>query len=141
VIPLQRFLDPLLLLGIILLGIYKYIGIWMSDNSLDSYLQNFAINLRWLVGLTGVIGLLVGIIRPVVVAMLQRQYIASVVFYLTFWLVLCLPSLCLNLGVGFTEPSGKLYWSMLLLMFMLVNVLVILSVVIAKSIPKRNKLY
>ena len=115
---MQRFLDPFLFLGTLLLLVYKYSGIWLNDNPLDQNLRDLMVSINEVAGIGGILGLIIGIIRPVVRAMLQGQFLAAAVFYGAFWFVLGLPGIYLSTA-GADTPVVRTYWFVLFSLFFL----------------------
>ncbi len=136
-IPLQRFLDPFLFLGILLLIVYKYSGIWLNDNPLDQNWRDLVFSVNEIAAIGGILSLIIGIIRPIVRAMLEGQFLAAALFYGAFWFVLSLPVLYLGVTGGDTV-TGRLYWFSLLLLFLLTNFLIGMCFLIACFLPKKK---
>jgi hypothetical protein len=137
VIPLKRFLDPFLFLGLFLLFVYKYSGIWLNDNPVDQNWRAIIAGANDSAGIGGAMSLLVGIVRPVATAMLQGQFLAAIFFSVALWFVLALPGLYLSFATGHSTV-GQLYWVCLLIVFLFTNVLIGISFLTGWLFPKKN---
>ncbi len=132
-IPLKKFLDPSLFIGLGLLLIYKYSRIWLGDNSPDPMWRTIMVNGNWIAGVGGLIAVIIGIVRPAVRAMLEGQFLVALVFYGVFWFVLSIPAFSLGF-IGKNMAAARLYGLSLLILFCFTSLLTGMSFLFARYV-------
>jgi succinate-acetate transporter protein len=130
----RRFCDPLLLVGILLLFVLNYSSAWLTNYSSDHPLHESVVLIDWLTGIGGILAIITGVVRPIVRTLLEEQYLAALVFYGGFWLILILPLLYLQFSGSNPAPAAPFYAGLLLILFCLINVLIAAGFLFAKAI-------
>lgn len=88
---MRKLVDPLLILGILLLVGLERSTTWLTYHPLTHPARRLVLVVNWISGTGGVVCVAGGIIRATGRMALDRRYVVGAVFYFGFWLLLASP--------------------------------------------------